>query len=263
MLSNNNSTCRFQEEIVSYLYDEASVPENAAFVAHLTNCASCADELTAFGFVRSSIQEWRTEEICSLDMPALEIPALKTAKIEQKTLISNESNSWLETLKRLFALSPRLAFGSIAFIALAACVGLIFVIANFSSNKNIAGKENQASEQILASNNNTKIEEKISTPKDEKNYASQPAPENQEKAENKFPEKQPLVKKESIVKTSAASKNKSSAPKSNNTFAVSDKNNKNRNDKIQKQEIPTLSNFDDDDDKSLRLADLFSEIGTE
>ncbi|MET0751899.1 MAG: zf-HC2 domain-containing protein, partial [Pyrinomonadaceae bacterium] len=108
MLNNNghNSSCAFAEEIVSYLYDEASVKEKTAFVAHLENCSDCNDELTAFGFVRSSIQEWRNEEIFALQMPALEIPHLQPAKVAENSPVSENSGTWLDRIRTFLTLSP-------------------------------------------------------------------------------------------------------------------------------------------------------------
>jgi Putative zinc-finger len=252
MSSNNghNSSCAFEEQIVSYLYDEASKQEKIEFETHLKTCANCAGELSGFGFVRSSIQEWRNEEIFALEMPALEIPALKTATVER------ESSSWLENLKRVFSFSPKFAFGALA--ALVICAGLVVLALNFSGNRNIADSEVKQPEPILASN---KInEEKIAAPKDEKVSDIAPAPLKQETADNKFVEKSLPTKKDSRVKApNAAPKNKINAPKSNN-FAT---NKNKKTDKLEKQEIPTLSDFDEDEDESLRLADLFSEIDTE
>ena len=63
MLNNNhNPSCAFAEQIVSYLYNETNAKEKAAFDAHLNNCSTCADELAGFGFVRSSIVEWKNAE---------------------------------------------------------------------------------------------------------------------------------------------------------------------------------------------------------
>ena len=69
-----NSSCAFAEQIVAYLYDEANPQEKTDFEAHLTNCENCADELSAFGLVRSSVQQWRTAEFLPMQIPAIEIP---------------------------------------------------------------------------------------------------------------------------------------------------------------------------------------------
>lgn len=264
MLNNNNhnsNSCAFAEQIVSYLYDEAGAPEKIEFETHLSNCAACADELSGFGVVRSSISEWRNEEIFALEMPALEIPILKTVNFIDKSTVSAESGSWLANLRNLFSLSPKLAFGSAAFAVLFVCVGLTLVILNFSNNGEIAANSNQSSKQELASNVNVIKEEArpVSNP-DENNPEIKNAPANEKSEQAKIESK-----KDSAVKVSNnAPKQKLSPPKPNNTVAENKANNKkNKTNNIQKQEIPKLSDFDEVEDESLRLADLFSEIDTE
>jgi len=262
MLNNNNNynsnACAFAGEIVSYLYDEAGAKEKIEFETHLNDCATCADELSGFGFVRSSIQEWRSEEIFALEMPALEIPVLEAKKAD----IQAKTGSWLDGLRRLFSLSPKMAFGSVAFAALLVCAGLTFIILNYSGNETIAEVGNPDSDNIIASNkSNTSIEKIISMPPDT------PVPDSvkTDTANNQANEKLQPFKKDSSVKVSNnLPKNKLGAPKLNNSEASA--NNlykKNKTNNVQKREVPKLSDFDEEEDESLRLADLFAEIDTE
>lgn len=54
-----NNSCGKKELLVTYLYDEASQPERAEFERHLTNCASCHNELQAFTGVREDMSAWQ------------------------------------------------------------------------------------------------------------------------------------------------------------------------------------------------------------
>jgi hypothetical protein len=262
MLSNDNhnSSCGFAEQIVSYLYDEASDGEKLEFETHLKNCPGCADELSAFGFVRSSISDWRLEEISALAMPALEIPMRHPVDARRNAAPAPASGSWTANLKRLFSLSPKLAFGSLALVAGIVGAGLILVILNFSSKDDLTETGSQNTERILASNTNqTSRPEKIVPLKEDRQDAA--APPKSEEADNKPAEKLNSERKQTLVK--AAAKNKSAAPKSYNTVAASSGTGKNKSVKTKTQEIPKLSDFDDDEDDSLRLADLFGEFDTE
>lgn len=268
MLSNNrhnSNSCAFGEQIVSYLYNEAGALDKNEFETHLSDCAACADELSGFGFVRSSISEWRKEEIFALELPALEIPSMKTTKVVETSTIAAESGSWLADLRGLFSLSPKLAFGSAAFAFAIVCVGLSLVILNYSGNETIAENGNQNSGKILASNKTDKgIEANPLKPQDEKNSIEKDSPQKFVALDNQSDEKLPTVKKDSAVKvTNSAPKNKLAAPKLNNIEASA--NNlykKNKTDNTRKQEVPKLSDFDEDEDESLRLTDLFAEIDT-
>src|SRR2546421_4324622 len=51
--------CGRQEELVTYLYDEATATERAAFEHHLDECAACRRELHAFERVRHDLSAWQ------------------------------------------------------------------------------------------------------------------------------------------------------------------------------------------------------------
>ncbi|MGE0132487.1 MAG: zf-HC2 domain-containing protein [Blastocatellales bacterium] len=64
MNSKNNrfnapNDCGRKEDLVAYLYDEASVAERASFKRHLDDCDSCNNDLMAFGRVRDELSAWQ------------------------------------------------------------------------------------------------------------------------------------------------------------------------------------------------------------
>jgi len=56
---NAPNDCGRKDDLVVYLYDEASVAERASFELHLDDCAACRNELTAFGRVRDELSTWQ------------------------------------------------------------------------------------------------------------------------------------------------------------------------------------------------------------
>lgn len=263
MLNNNshNSSCAFAEEIVSYLYDEASVKEKTAFVAHLENCSNCSDELAAFGFVRSSIQEWRNEEIFALEMPALDISHLQPAKIAEISAVSDNSGSWLDQIRTFLTISPKLAFGSAAFAVLAICAGLGLFFFNSSNESDIASNSNRNSKNAAAPNVIETIEPTSSNPVIEP-QKSESLPENKlEQAQFKSPR---ISTEKTSDNSKTLPKNKTLNKKPNGTMAGNfTENKRNKTNTTQTQEAPKLSNLNEEEDNSLRLTDLFAEIGTE
>ena len=262
MLNNNkhHSSCAYAEQIVSYLYEEASSAEKIDFETHLETCARCADELSGFDFVRSSISQWRIEEISALEMPALEIPLWQSTGVVKT---ENVRVSWLENLKRVFSLSPKLAFGSAALAAVIACAGLVFIALNFSAKDNIAAVDDQKPGRILASNTNQTSEVVNILPLKENEQKPAAAPQTAEKVDIKTLETSNSARKNQIVKAvNNVPKTKAMALKSDNMAANSGDGRKNKIKQTKTQEIPKLSDFDEDEDKSLRLADLFGEIDT-
>lgn len=247
MFDNNhhNSSCAFAEQIVSYLYNETNAKEKSAFDAHLNNCSTCADELAGFGFVRSSIVEWKNTEFSSLETPPIEIP--------YPLAVSTEKQSWLGELRKLFALSPA---WSMVVAAIAVCVGLTFLVFNFS-NKNEVAKDNKPIESVVS----PIVEKQIAPPiKDTSDETAIKTPaEKLQKPSKTAPQ---VVSANQIVKASNnPPKNKSVKQNSDNLANIR----KIKGDKnmlaVQKQSVPKLHNLEEEEDNSLRLADLFAEVG--
>ncbi len=53
------SSCDRKEELVAYLYDEATTTERESFETHLKECDPCSAELNAFGRVRDELNTWQ------------------------------------------------------------------------------------------------------------------------------------------------------------------------------------------------------------
>lgn len=58
-LERAESGCDRQEDLVAYLYDEATPAERASFEKHLKDCEPCGIELNAFGRVRDELSTWQ------------------------------------------------------------------------------------------------------------------------------------------------------------------------------------------------------------
>lgn len=64
-MSNMEKTpnCNMHEALVAYLYDEATPEESRRIEAHLTECAACKQEFTAFERVRGMLQQWQLDDL--------------------------------------------------------------------------------------------------------------------------------------------------------------------------------------------------------
>jgi len=241
----------FAEEIVSYLYDEATAKEKFEFEAHLKNCLMCMDELAAFGFVRTSLTEWRNDEVFALEMPRLENPATKISV----PVISTTSGSWLDNLRELFAWFPAWKTASVAFGVLIFAAAAMFFI-NSSNNNEIASntKQDPAKESSNTVQDNPSSE--IKTPPGN--------PENGSPFKNKSQLAGTVNSKDSATKSNGSRKQKANTPKMLETVAGNTKNREEKkSNNVQKNDVPRLTNYGEEEDKSLRLADLFAEIDTE
>jgi hypothetical protein len=241
-----NSDCGFGEQLVSYLYNEINGAEKFNFESHLQNCATCADEFAAFSGVHYSINDWKLKEFSMLETPFIEVPSKISRFVETPELSENKS-SWLSGLRRLFSLSPRAwSLATASFAVLAVCVGII-LLANYKKVDE------------LSQNNKPQKTAVSPTIEQPKVISTSETPENQPK-----PIIQPKNPTDDIVKTDS---------KITGPIKVTDNSRQSKkieNADVRKNNEPKINNqpktpkvvIDDEEDNTLRLAELFDEIDT-
>jgi hypothetical protein len=87
----SSSSCGKHEDLVSYLYKEATPEETRLFESHLSGCSACRDEIAAFERVRDQLQQWQVA-----DLPVLRVVAGE----------AQPTRSFLAILKELFTVMP-------------------------------------------------------------------------------------------------------------------------------------------------------------
>ena len=116
MLETSNS-CGRAEDLVAYLYEEATQDEARDFESHLRGCALCRTELAAFGGVREAVGDWRL---------AVLGPLAQTAETARR-----RRGSALAALREFFALSPAWMRAATAAVAFAFCALVFIALAHF------------------------------------------------------------------------------------------------------------------------------------
>jgi anti-sigma factor RsiW len=241
MLNNgNNSNCDLVREMISYLYDESTEPERQTFEAHLVVCVACTDEFASIANARFSLFEWRKEEFAPLVTPEIVIPYQT-----RDQAVVDEVYGLFGGLRGIFSM-PRFAFSAATIFAL---LGFGFVGASYLGDRQIA-------DVIL-------LEENASPPAMQPELAVADAPAMVGPASatsNRVTEpKRTMESKPEPVRT---------ADKrlriSRSFVAVTKKpvGGETGTDPTQQRKAPVLNNFEDSDDKSLRLADLFADGGS-
>ncbi len=249
MLNNNhNSSCVFAEQIVSYLYGEVNDNEKAAFDVHLFKCSSCTDELAEFGLVRSSIDEWKHQSVDVLETPFINIPYPVT--------VSTEKQFRLGALRQLFSFSPTWAT---AFAALILCIVAAFFAFNFITVNDVARNEGKPINTVVSPIDDKKVERQ----------SDEMAKQNIDQSksitpivEDSSPKIAPRTTSEGqIVKISNNNKKVKNVVHNNNNMAnVRKLKNDGTTIAGQKRTVPKTNNLEEEDDSSLRLADLFAEV---
>jgi hypothetical protein len=118
----NNQSCARNDDLIAYLYDEASEIETKDFERHAQHCVSCRAELADFRQVREAVGDWRTKSFGAFAAPAIETNArLASGPI---SVAPARRRSALAALREFFTLAPvwmraATAFAMLAFCALA------------------------------------------------------------------------------------------------------------------------------------------------
>lgn len=255
-------TCEFAPEIIDFLYGEMNGERKNAFNMHLRSCTDCADEVADFSDLRFSIQDWKTE-FNKIETPEIVIPYETTAIVK---VVETEKASWFDGLRNYLTLSPILS-GAMAVLILALLVGLGYFV--------LTEKGNNQSVDIATANDNTRIKNKpVETPRKVVETLKETADNNVKEAKDK----DSLVDKTDQgdvgfknpvpVKTDSKSapKQKSQSVKTvERKNQTADSSVKSSTDKkvVPSKNKPRLNELpEEDEDNSLRLADLFAELDT-
>lgn len=252
--SPKNFNCEFAAESLDFLYGEMNGERKNAFQTHLGNCSDCADEIEDFSGIRFSIRDWKAAEFDNLATPAIlipyETPALKTVETEK-------SVSWFASIRNYLTFSPVLS-GAMAVLIFAVLVGFgIFVLNKNSDNDLIADTNQKPNLNVKPSELPQpsvvpKKDETINPPEVVKNddavIDEKQKPEIPAQVNNESTAKQKIQP----VKTTEKKTSKSnSLNDTKNAKVIPNKN------KPRLNELP-----EEDEDNSLRLADLFAELET-
>ncbi len=234
----NRRGCGFDELIVSYIYDEVTTGERRQLEGHLVECSACTDEFASISNARFSVFEWHKEDFSELPTPEIVIPYPARHSADQETGII----AGIRALLGGFAMPVAVAAG------LLLTVGLAFVAFTISGS----------SDDHLAANFENEIVKPVAVPE-------KPAVEHVPTVPPTVPAPRPVevvkdvadgLKETRTVKAVEAKRQKPSRQLNAQTAERVPGNQ-------QPRKAPALSNFDEDDDRSLRLTDLFAdEIGT-
>lgn len=237
MLDNcNKNGCKFTDEIVSYMYDEIGDSERSKFEQHLLDCTACTDEFAGISNARFSMFEWRKEEFAHLPTPNIVIP------YHEKV----EAVGFFAGLRDLLTLSGWPAAATVA-AGLIVTIGLGFGLMNYLGG-----------DQEMASNASTNVAVPPVVSPDDRVQATDPARNENENVVVGNPD-------DRQIRPLRASSNAYRPRNERAVTTVSQRPNNAvvRNPSATTAKAPALTNYDDTDDKSLRLSDLFDEGGAE
>ena len=132
----NPRGCERAEEMVAYLYGEATPDEAKSFRRHLTGCAVCRDELAAFGGVREAVGEWRAEALSAV--PSLNINEALTPVVGARR-VPVRKRSAAAALREFFSLSPLWLQAGAGAAALVVCALAALTLARTEIRRDASG----------------------------------------------------------------------------------------------------------------------------
>lgn len=116
--------CDHAEDLISFLYGEATEDEARIMRQHLSSCSLCAEELAAFRGVRESVLAWRTETLGAFS------PTLAPTSAREAV----RTRSAVAALREFFGLSPVWLKGAVAFASLLFCLLAALAISRFEGS---------------------------------------------------------------------------------------------------------------------------------
>ena len=241
-----NVACDRAEDLVAYLYGEASQSEAIEFKRHMEKCHSCAAELAAFSSVREDVIEWRNQSLPSFETSHAQLFS------EAKVLAGKRSA--LDALREFFMLAPAWMRAATAMAAVAICALVVFTVAHFSEQPKTVVKvvPTAPTESQVNALVNERVEE-LRRKEQEAKAVPEPVA--------------PLQRERTVLTASdngAAKRTKAVRPNINSTQIAKQQQSRSKTDKLKasqeaRQQLAELVQTTKEDDSLPRLSDLIED----
>jgi anti-sigma factor RsiW len=154
--------CHRAEDLVGYLYGEASPTDALDFRNHLQQCDACRSEFASFNQLHNSIKVWRDEALgASFNPMAVAVPASDATQFVRH----ERKLSAFAALREFFTVSPLWLRGATAFATLLLCVLAVMMVARVSRKPAVVAtiddQQRRYSEQDLQNEVNKAVEQKV------------------------------------------------------------------------------------------------------
>lgn len=119
--------CHRADDMMAFLYGEASPAEAEDFANHVSLCASCRTEFSVFSQVRESMSQWRSEVLGAgwRARPVAEPETLPAFVVDRPT----QRRTALAALREFFAIAPMWLRGATAMASVLFCVLIALFLA--------------------------------------------------------------------------------------------------------------------------------------
>jgi hypothetical protein len=228
--------CGFSADMVPYMYAELSAAKSTVFETHLLECTACTDEFASLSGARYEVYDWKKSEF-----DILPTPTFTTAfGSESETALS----SWTEKVRAAFSASWAVPGVALAAVALVSIFAAIFILSG-DENVQIAANDDRSNTEVqeqavTQTPENSKVPVRSELRDDSQPKSSEPVLASARPAAPKS-----APRKAAVRGTRATSRSYEFTQASA------------RNDQ---KKVPRLNEFAEDEDTSLRLAELFDDL---
>ncbi len=138
--TNERPVCHRAEDLVTYLYNEASAAEAQDFAGHVETCEACRAEFAVFRQVHESILLWRNEALGAAFSPAPQAaPVLAEATDSRQFVRHARKLPALAALREFFSVAPLWLRGATALAVLLLCVlGVLAISGSWNKQVRVA-----------------------------------------------------------------------------------------------------------------------------
>jgi anti-sigma factor RsiW len=156
--------CARAEELVAYLYREASEAEAQEFEAHMEHCESCRTELADFAQVRGSLGEWRQHALGALGSPSLAADAAAALNPVNAAGAQARKPSALAALREFCALSPMWMRAVTAVVSVSVCALVVMMVARAEvrwDNDGLSFRTGVSAERVVERTRTVEVEKPV------------------------------------------------------------------------------------------------------
>ncbi|MEP6850077.1 MAG: hypothetical protein ABI999_14555 [Acidobacteriota bacterium] len=247
--NNNHSGCFSVDELMAYLYREVGETELGLMDRHLAGCGTCTDDFAAISESRFSIYEWRQTDFSDLATPIFAGPWNDAPVRDLREMSSAGGRSVGERLRNLIPSFPTWAFAVTAAVIAVAVVWIGAAYLRPSSDKSVAIRQNQADEPVQA------VSPQFKETEPEKDLAM----EKRSPSGIDLGKAAPALQPRKPAGSALAANRTPGAHRRN----IMDLNGRRQEVASSFRKVPNLSGIEEDEDRTVRLADLFAEVGSD
>ena len=193
--NNERPICHRAEDLVAYLYNEASETDAQDFADHAEQCDACRSELAVFRQVHESMLLWRNEALGTF-RPASQAADLARATSSVKLVQHARKLSALQALREFFSISPLWLRGATVFAAMLLCV-LALVVISRSGRQPMPFAKNSTEEKVYtATQFKAAVEKAVNEKFNQSEVASQQSSNVAHQGQVKLPNQQRVSRRE-------------------------------------------------------------------